>query len=256
MSQKIRVLLTNDDGFYAPGLQSLYRDLKKVAIVSIVAPEREISASGHGITMNRPLRLEAVSALGEDTAAHWIVDGTPADCVKLAIEHLYRDSAPDLIISGINRGPNLGNDILYSGTVSAAIEGAIYKIPSMAVSLAQYSNPDFKPAAAFIAQKIIQLADLAKSAVLNLNFPPAPDFRGVRFTRLGVRIYQNVFESRVDPRGRNYFWMGGEPVNLEQSPDSDIQAVAEGYISITPLNFDLTDRLFLEKFRRDTNPLS
>ncbi|HEX3048472.1 MAG TPA: 5'/3'-nucleotidase SurE, partial [Bacillota bacterium] len=157
MSQKLRVLLTNDDGFYAPGLQTLYQFLKNVAVVSIVAPEREISASGHGITMSRPLRLEMASALGEDINAHWIVDGTPADCVKIAIEHLYRDSLPDVVISGINRGPNLGNDILYSGTVSAAVEGSLLKIPSIAASLAQYSNPDFKPAASFIAQKIIQL---------------------------------------------------------------------------------------------------
>ncbi|MCL6590305.1 MAG: 5'/3'-nucleotidase SurE [Firmicutes bacterium] len=251
----MKVLLTNDDGFYAPGLQTLYRYLKDTAIVFIVAPQTEISASGHGITMHRPLRPEPVSAIGEDTDAHWSVDGTPADCVKLAIEHIFRNSLPDLIISGINRGPNLGNDILYSGTVSAAIEGAMHKIPSLAVSLAQYSNPDFKPAAAFIAQKITQLAGLAKTAVLNLNFPPLNDFHGVRFTRLGNRVYRNVFEARVDPRGRNYFWMGGEPAAVPQSADSDIQAVAEGYISITPLSFDLTDWFFLEKIRLNPNPL-
>ena len=236
---KLRILLTNDDGFNAEGLQTLYSELKMKADVTIAAPDRERSAVSHGITMYHPLRAIPVTI---ETASHWMIDGTPADCVKLAVERLF-SVPPDLVISGINRGPNLGNDVLYSGTVSAAIEGAINHIPSIAVSLAEFGKADFKPAAQFVTQKLNRLAELARHAVLNLNFPMR--CRGVKLTRLGERRYENVFDERVDPRGQTYFWMGGQPVQSVQFQDTDIQAVDDGYISITPLHFDLTDHQFL-----------
>lgn len=244
MTDKIRILLTNDDGFHADGLQSLYLSLKDKADVSIAAPDRERSAIGHAITMSQPLRVTTE----DERSNHWIIDGTPADCVKLAIEHLLQANPPDLIVSGINRGPNLGNDVLYSGTVSAAIEGFFCRIPSVAVSLAGYGKMNFSSSAGFIAANIKQLRILAQKTVLNVNFPISPTgrFQGVKYTTLGKRVYQNVFEARQDLRGQTYFWLGGEPVESEQPIDSDIQAIADGYISITPLNPDLTDYRTLE----------
>lgn len=236
---KLRILLTNDDGFNAEGLQVIYAELKTKADVTITAPDRERSAVSHGITMHHPLRAIPVTI---ETENHWMVNGTPADCVKLAVERLL-SVPPDLVISGINRGPNLGNDVLYSGTVSAASEGAINHIPSIAVSLAEFGKADFNPAAQFVAQNLNHLAKLAHHAVLNLNFPT--QYKGVKLTRLGELRYENVFDERVDPRGQTYYWMGGQPVHSVQLNDTDIQAVADGYVSITPLHFDLTDHQFL-----------
>jgi len=245
----MHILITNDDGFHADGLQTLYSFLKDKARVSIVAPDRERSATGHAITMHQPLRVTNKN----EPLPHWMVSGTPADCVKLAVEYLLQKTPPDLIISGINRGPNLGNDVLYSGTVSAAIEGFFCQIPSLAVSLAGYGKMDFTPVAVFIAAKIEQLSSMAKNSVLNLNFPitPTGEYRGIRFTTLGKRIYRNVFEARQDLRGQTYFWLGGDLVDYEQPENSDIKAIDEGYISITPLNPDLTDYRYLNNSLAD-----
>jgi 5'/3'-nucleotidase len=252
--KKLNILITNDDGFYAEGLQTLYTHLKELAVVAIVAPDQERSAVGHGITMHQPLRAIPVS----DHANQWMVNGTPADCVKLALESLVKDNAPDLLISGINRGPNLGYDILYSGTVSAAIEASFYQIPSLAASLAGYGRLDFASAATFIGKNLHQLKELATDAILNLNFPlttSSTSYQGISFTKLGIRAYQNVFEARQDPRGQIYFWMGGEPVNLDQEKDSDIKAIDDGFISITPLHIHLTDTNFLENHGTDSMKL-
>lgn len=248
MTKKLKILLTNDDGFYADGLQTLREILQNKASITIVAPDRERSAIGHGITMNHPLRINPVTI---DNVTHWAVNGTPSDCVKLALENLLKNNPPDLLISGINRGPNMGNDILYSGTVSAAIEGTFYQVPSFAVSLAGFGKVDFRLTAEFISNKIHILWELAKKSLLNLNFPIVAnlsEIKGVKFTKLGVRKYKNVFEERIDPRGQTYYWMGGEPVDEEQDMDSDIKAIKEGYISITPLNLNLTNYIFLENY--------
>lgn len=245
--KKLQVLLTNDDGFHADGLQTLYRHLREIATITIVAPDRERSAVGHGITMHHPLRAVPTHLADE---VHWLVDGTPADCVKLALECLCRDQQPDLVISGINRGPNLGNDVLYSGTVAAAMEASFYAIPSIAASLDALGKMDFTKAAVFIENRLPQLWELAKGSLLNLNFPDldaSRDYCGVKFTKLGRRIYQNVFEERRDPRGRNYFWMSGDLVSAPQDADSDMQAVMDGYVSITPLQSDLTNYTGLKK---------
>lgn len=261
MNKKTHILLTNDDGFHAEGLQTLASYLKSIATVTIIAPDYERSAVSHGITMHQPLRAFPVEI---DLQTHWMINGTPADCVKLGIEHLLKLNLPDLIISGINRGPNLGTDVLYSGTVSAAIEGSLHQIPSIAASLAVYGKADFKEAAAFISENLSKLKQFATQTTLNLNFPALNDgngtnfhepqqcssqFKGVRLTKLGIRLYQNVFEERTDPRGQSYYWMSGEPVILNQAPDSDIVAIETGFISITPLHPDLTDQDFLENHR-------
>jgi 5'-nucleotidase len=228
MIEKIHILLTNDDGFHADGLQTLYTNLKDQYRISIVAPDRERSATGHAITMSQPLRV----IVRDEQLNHWMVDGTPADCVKLAVEYILKDNPPDLIISGINRGSNLGNDVLYSGTVSAALEGFFCQIPSLAVTA-----------------KVQLLRELAEKTVLNINFPvlSKDKFKGVKFTKLGKRIYRNVFEARQDLRGQTYFWLGGDLVEMEQPMDTDIKAVDEGFISITPLNPDLTNYDYLNQ---------
>ncbi|HYH04510.1 MAG TPA: 5'/3'-nucleotidase SurE [Bacillota bacterium] len=241
-----RILLTNDDGFHAEGLQTLYRHLKDLVEVTIVAPDRERSAVGHGITMHQPLRVVPFQL---EERSHWIVDGTPADCVKIALDTLLKDQKPDLIISGINRGPNMGSDVLYSGTVSAAMEGSMYHLPSIATSLAGFGNTDFNPAAAFIASNFKQIGALAVHSVLNINFPVQKNstgYQGIKYTRLGCRVYENVFEERTDPRGRVYYWMGGEIIPCEQGDDTDVYAVEHNFISITPLHSDLTDYNFLK----------
>lgn len=255
----MHILLTNDDGFYAEGLQTLYSHLKTITRVTIIAPDHERSAVSHGITMYQPLRAFPVDM---DGLTHWMIDGTPADCVKLGLEHLLRADPPAIIISGINRGSNLGSDVLYSGTVSGAIEGALHHIPSIAASLVVFGKADFNHAAAFIGENLPKLEKLAVQATLNLNFPAAgqanetadPEsnlgltpFKGVKFTKLGIRLYQNVFEERIDPRGQAYYWMSGEPVTVDQEPDSDITAIEAGFVSVTPLNPDLTDRFFFDK---------
>jgi 5'-nucleotidase len=257
----MNVLLTNDDGFYAEGLQTLYRQLKQVAAVTVVAPDRERSAVGHGITMNQPLRVTSVT-LPDDHRPHWAVNGTPADCVKIALDVLVKESKPDLVVSGINRGSNLGSDVLYSGTVSAALEGSLYQIPSIATSLVVSGNNNFNRAAVFIAGNLKRLAVSARQTVLNINFPDLALaesggnffnlYAGVKYTRLGRQVYENVFEKRRDPRGRVYYWMGGDAVGCEQEPDSDIVAVERRLISITPLHSDLTDYQCLTELQTET----
>jgi 5'-nucleotidase len=244
----MRILLTNDDGFRAAGICSLYQSLQKDGhAVTIVAPDRERSAIGHAITMHHPLHTIAVNDNG---TTHWMVNGTPSDCIKIAVEHLLANERPELIISGINQGPNFGRDVLYSGTVAAALEGSFYNIPSLAASLAAYESSDFTKSACFIASNLNLLLEWAKTTVLNINFPacyPPKTFSGVRFTKLGNRSYQNVFEERIDPRGRTYFWMAGEPILLKQEESADICAIEGGHISITPLQSDLTNYPILEK---------
>lgn len=246
----MHILLSNDDGIYAQGISVLRRTLEDIAEkISVIAPDRERSASGHGITVHRPLRAKKI-IFKKSKSRGWAVDGTPADCVKLGLEVLLEEP-PDIVISGINLGPNLGTDILYSGTVSAALEALINNLPSMAVSLTSYKNPDFTYAALFM-KKIIPVVmeeGLPKGTLLNINIPPGIP-RGLKITRLGQRRYINVFQKRTDPRGRDYFWTAGEPINLDQDdPQTDVKAINDGYISITPVHFDLTNYSIMEKLK-------
>lgn len=246
-----RILVTNDDGIFAPGILALVEALKQEAEVIVVAPDREKSATGHCITVHSPLRVEQVDIQG--VAAAWAVDGTPSDCVKLAIQSLMQ-FPPDLVISGINNGPNLGTDVLYSGTVSAAIEGLINGVASLAVSLNAWENPDFEYAAKFISKMTQDLFQrgLTVDTLLNINVPAlAPEeIKGVTVTKLGERRYDNLFEKRTDPRGRSYFWMGGKVVETDNDPDSDVKTVLRGEISITPIHFDLTNYRIIDELKR------
>lgn len=239
----MRILLTNDDGIGASGIQALWHELAKIAEVIVVAPDVERSATSQAITVHSPIRVDEYS-FDNPRISGWRIGGTPADCVKIALGTLL-PKRPDIVVSGINHGPNLGTDVLYSGTVSAAIEGALHGIPAIAVSLDGRENYDFQPAAEFtctLVQKMIRQA-LPAGTLLNVNIPglPAEQMQGVAVTKLGVRQYDNILEGRKDPRGRMYYWLGGTVIENENDADSDIIAVKMSKISVTPIHFDLTD---------------
>lgn len=242
----LRVLLVNDDGVYSRGIQALRAILEERTDweVYVVAPDRQRSASGHAITLHKPLYLDPVDIPGARSPVY-AVNGTPADCTKLGLLAVLPGPC-DLVISGINRGGNLGFDVLYSGTVSAAIEGVIMGVPAIAVSLAAWDDPDYGPAAAFTAHLAAMVAKkgLPRGVLLNVNVPPLPttQMAGVALTVLSRRSYHDRFEKRVDPRGRPYYWLAGEPVEEPPSVETDVGAVRAGYVSITPLQLQLTDR--------------
>jgi len=249
----LRVLLTNDDGIGADGLQTLREAFEASgAEVTVVAPDRERSGSGHSITFYKPLRVSEVQFPDSPTKG-LAVNGTPSDCVKLAVEAIMPDK-PDVVISGINNGPNLGTDVLYSGTVSAAIEGALLGIPSLAASLATFEQFDYTWAAGFVCYLARKMLDkgLPPNTLLNVNIPPGTgcDIDGIAITKLGVRRYENQFDKRVDPHGRTYYWLAGAAVESEFDPDVDIQAVRNRRISITPVHFDLTNYGIIQDLRR------
>lgn len=239
----MRILLTNDDGITASGIQALWQELSKIGEIVVVAPDVERSATSQAITVHSPIRVDEYS-VGNSQLCGWRVGGTPADCVKIALETLM-DKKPDIVVSGINHGPNLGTDVLYSGTVSAAIEGSLHGIPAVAISLDSWGKYDFKPAAEFTAKLLQNIVnrDLPPNTLLNVNVPalPANKIDGVAITKLGVRQYENIFEPRHDPRGRRYYWMGGKVVENENDADSDITAIKMSKISVTPIHFDLTN---------------
>lgn len=239
----MHILLTNDDGIEAKGIQTLWEELSAYAKVSVVAPDRERSAMSQAITVRNPIHVDTYNVKSSNISA-WQVAGTPTDCVKIALEALL-DEMPDYVVSGINNGPNLGSDVLYSGTVSAAIEGALHNIPSIAVSLDAWCGKDYRPAARFIGKLIfaMQKYQLPPNTLLNVNVPDLAEdsIDGYVITKLGVRKYENVFEKRQDPRGKTYYWMGGTIADSENDEDSDVAVVKKGKISITPIHFDLTN---------------
>jgi 5'-nucleotidase len=247
----MRILLSNDDGVLAEGLHVLRRHLSDIAEVYVVAPDRERSACGHSITVHRPLRATPVVLDGTPERI-WAVNGTPADCVKLALEVLLPEP-PDLVISGINLGANLGTDVLYSGTVSAAMEGAFGGVPALAVSL-DSSEPTHLPFAAEITKSLcLQLLfrELKPYTLLNVNIPDLPleEIRGVEVTSLGWRRYEKAVHQRHDPRGRPYYWIAGEIRDDISLDGTDVAALAAGKISITPIHFDLTDYELLKELK-------
>lgn len=240
----MRILLTNDDGIYAPGLRALRSELMKLGEVTVVAPATEQSAAGHSVTLTTPLVVqEILDDLGVPLG--WAVEGRPADCVKLAIRELL-PQPPDLLVSGINAGSNAGVNVLYSGTVGAAIEGAFYRITSIACSADyQRARPlDFPPAAALAAKVVAQIVarNPPKGSLFNVNIPDAErgPVKGVRVVPQNTAPYIESFLRRTDPRGRVYFWLGADFSCPEPHPDTDVTALAEGYITVTPLQFDLT----------------
>ena len=248
----MNILISNDDGIYSYGLYELAKRMSALGKVSVVAPDKEQSAIGHAITMYQPLRCGKIKLYDLDIDAWW-VNGTPADCVKLGIETLL-PQRPDLIISGINDGENLGTDIIYSGTVSAAIEGSLFNIPSIAVSCVKNCNTDFSAAAEAAFKVIKQVLEhgTGRNMLLNINIPETGNIdllKDVRITRLGVKKYRNNFEERKDPRGESYYWMTGELIEDRAGEDTDIYAVRRGHISITPIYVDLTDYEEIEKIQ-------
>jgi 5'-nucleotidase len=247
----VRILLTNDDGIYAPGLRALRTELQKLGEVIVVAPATEQSAVGHSITLTRPLIVQEVLD-EEGKLLGWAVEGRPADCVKLALLELLPDP-PDLVVSGLNAGSNAGINVLYSGTVAAAIEGAFFRRTSIACSL-EYTKVrplDFGRAAD-LARRVIEqiLAHRPKAGSLfNVNVP-SPErgpVRGVRVLPQNVAPYLEQFDRRMDPRGRVYFWSKPEFSCPEPHPDTDVTALAEGYVTVTPLQFDLTHLALLQE---------
>lgn len=240
----MRILVSNDDGIYAPGVKALVEKLADQGYqIAVVCPDRERSATGHALTIQEPLRVDRIDDYFPSSVSAWACSGTPADTVKLALDAIL-PYKPDLVLSGINRGANLGTDVLYSGTVSAAMEGAMEDIPSVAFSLTSFSSLDFGPAAEFARVLVRKIADqsLLPGTLLNVNIPAIAqaDICGVMLTRLGIRRYRDIFEKRVDPRGKTYYWLAGEVVEQEAALGTDIQAIKDNYITITPLHNDLT----------------
>lgn len=250
----MRILISNDDGVHAVGLKALYQELKKLGTVKVVAPMEEKSTTGHSLTLHKPLRIFNIEK------DFYGVSGSPADCVYLGIRQVLKKK-PDLIVSGINRGANLGQDIYYSGTVSAAREGCILGIPSVAVSLdVKFHNRKSEAklhyaTAAKMAVKIIKeymSKRVPDYTLLNINVPDVPlsKIKGIKPARQGFRHYSGEVIKRVDHRGRDYFWVGGQYEGFEPEIDTDCHYVDQGYVSVTPLKLDVTDMTFLEEMKR------
>ncbi|HUG02226.1 MAG TPA: 5'/3'-nucleotidase SurE [Longimicrobiales bacterium] len=242
----MRFLVTNDDGYLAPGLGLLTRVASRLGEVDVVAPDREQSATSHSLTMHRPLRVRRVG----DAAR--VVDGTPTDCVFLALGELL-DEPPDFVLSGINHGSNLGDDVLYSGTVAAAMEATLLGLPAIALSYAA-RDPEppldeaWEELLAGLLRQVVERESFPKETLLNVNLPPVPaaQVKGTQVTVLGRRAYDDSLTRATDPSGREYFWIGGGESRWWGSDRSDFAAVREGYISITPLHLDLTNHRLLE----------
>lgn len=272
----MNLLISNDDGIFALGVRTLANTLAEAGHhVTVVCPDRERSATGHGLTLHDPIRAEQVESGFHPSIKAWACSGTPSDCVKLALGALL-DSPPDAVFSGINHGSNLGTDVLYSGTVSAAMEGLIENIPSVAFSLANFSSQSFQPAANFARSLLDQMSQQPwpQAMLLNVNVPAVPEaaIAGVALTRQGIRRYFDTFEKRTDPRGKTYYWLAGElleeiddpnweftawPIDRLDAADktwlrqvaTDVQAIRHNYITVTPLQYNLTCGNGLQQLR-------
>jgi 5'-nucleotidase len=248
------ILVTNDDGIQAPGLLALKNALQVLGDVVVVAPDHNWSASGHTKTMHKPLRVEKKTLA--DGSPAFATDGAPTDCVALVTLGLFSEK-PALVVSGINPGANLAHDLTYSGTVAAAMEGAINNIPSIAVSINAEHNEriDFSPAADFavrIARRILSNGGLPQDTFLNVNVPAMPTeaIEGVRITRLGKRIYRDELVERQDPTGRSYYWIGGVPPSgVTEEEGTDVWAIAHQFVSITPVHMDMTSHTMIEHLK-------
>lgn len=249
----MKLLVGNDDGIFAPGIRVLANTLAAAGHeVTVVCPDRERSATGHGLTIHQPIRAEKVDSVFDPEVKSWACSGTPSDCIKLALGALL-DTPPDYVLSGINQGSNLGTDVLYSGTVSAAMEGVIEGITSIAISLTSFSCQNFQPAADFAQTLVTQINHIpfSQPALLNVNVPALDQdaIAGVVLTRQGIRRYYDLFEKRLDPRGKTYYWLAGEVLEDICEPEepaavrhviTDVQAIRQNYITVTPLQYNLT----------------
>ena len=251
----MRILVSNDDGIYAAGIRALVESLVTEQEVYVIAPDRERSAAGHSLTLHTPLRAEEVD-MDLKVARAWAITGTPGDCIKIGVNAIL-DFKPDLIISGINHGPNLGADVLYSGTVSAAMEGAVLNFPSIAISLAsngKVANMDFKYSAEFIRKFIRRIPEIKfpKKTILNINVPAIDGnfITGIEMTKLGTRMYTDTYEKRIDPRGKVYYWLAGEMVTTDEEAGTDITAIRNNKISITPVTFEMTNKNIIKELEK------
>lgn len=257
-----KLLISNDDGIFAMGVRTLANTLATAGYdVTVVCPDRERSATGHGLTLHHPIRANLVDSLFHSAVTAWSCSGTPSDCVKFALSAVL-ESPPDFVLSGINHGSNLGTDILYSGTVSAAMEGTIDGLPSLALSLASYTATDFTTAAIIAQQLLEKLPPIPQGTLLNVNIPAVSkeEIAGVMLTRQGLRRYIEQFEKRLDPRGKSYYWLAGEVIEEMPQPEAkdlprevltDVDAISQNYVTLTPLEFDLTNTRSFQSLQQD-----
>ena len=246
----MKILISNDDGIDSPGIFALARELKKIGDVTVIAPRTEQSAVGHAITMKFPLRISEHFINGEFFG--YAIDGTPADCIKIGIRNILKEK-PDIVLSGINLGSNAAINIIYSGTVSAAREAAIMDVPALAISLTSHDARYFDYAAKLSAQLTMLVAEnkLVNGTLLNVNVPDVPEeqIAGILLTQQGKSKWDDVYEERKDPYGKNYYWLTGNMVQMDTSLETDLVAIKNNYVSVTPIHFDLTDYKTYEKMK-------
>lgn len=246
----MKILVSNDDGIDSPGIYALAKALQEVGEVTVVAPLKEQSAVGHGITMMIPLRVIKYNKNGEFFG--YAVDGTPADCIKIGIRNIMKD-IPDLVVSGINHGSNTAINIIYSGTVSAAREAAIMDVPSIAISVTNHAAQNFEYAGKVAKMLTLKMRvnDLPKGTLLNVNVPDLPEeqIAGVKLTKQGKSKWDDIYEQRQDPYGRDYYWLKGSLMEVDTEYDTDQFTVKNNYVSITPIHFDLTDYATYESMK-------
>ena len=248
---KPKILIVNDDGIYSPGIQALADAMAKIGNVTIVAPDKEQSGKSHSLTLNEPIRLKTVNI--KKGLKGWAVNGTPVDCVKVAIKNLF-NKKPDLVLSGINLGANLGKNLIYSGTVAAAYEGTVLGISSAAISLDSFKGKNFI-VAKYVATKIANHLlnhKLPQGTMLNVNVPNInkKNLKEFLVTKQGNQSFVDIYEKRIDPRGNAYFWIKGEMINDDSSVEYDGKAVKSGYISVTPIQFRMTNEPYINKLKK------
>lgn len=249
MKTKPTILISNDDGIGADGIKALAKEIKKFASVIVAAPHTQQSAVGHSITMSSPIRVKEELIFRDFYG--YAIEGTPADSVKLAVHTLLKNKKIDLLISGINQGANTAINTIYSGTVSAATEGTILGIPSFAISLTSYTYKDFSAAAKFASKlaKAVIKNGLPKGTLLNVNVPAVKKIKGVKITKQGKSSWDDTYEIRFDPGNRKYYWLTGSMLKIDKTTEFDVRAVDEGYISVTPIHYDLTDYKMYEEMQ-------
>ena len=254
----MKILVSNDDGILANGIRALIEALSPCHEVYVVAPDRERSAAGHSLTIHTPLRVEELDEGKNGAKKVWVTNGTPGDCVKIGVSALLQgDEKPDFVISGINHGPNLGSDILYSGTVSCAMEGAMIGIPSIAVSLASLKTDyeAFNTAGDFVVALLDRITDFKfpPKSILNVNIPSLDpeDIAGVAITELGGKMFTDNYEKRTDPRGKVYYWLAGKLITEQENEMTDIVAIRNNKVSITPITYDMTRKGFLDELENE-----
>ena len=246
----MRILIVNDDGIHAKGIRTIAARLATKHDVTVVAPDSEKSATSHAITIHRPLRVSNAHPAGLEGIPCYVIDGLPVDCTKIGLAHIMKEGV-DLVVSGINHGHNLGSDIIYSGTVAAGLDAVIMGCRGMAVSIAA-SFPMHIDTAAIVAENIIDsglFSDAPDDILYNVNVPDVPveELKGLRASRQGKTVYADAIEVRCDPRGNDYYWMGGRLIEDQTEEDTDVSLVRRGYASITPVKYDLTHQEGLEK---------